>query len=327
MNVQTMNPEPKRITLDCRVDSYRSGWTVVEFLSHRFKYHPPERWTHRVEDGRVRVNGECVAKGHRVRKDDVVSYTIIHAEPPVDWRYDVVYEDDDLLAISKSGNIPVHACGVYIKNTLITHLRSLYGQISLAHRLDRETSGLLLLTKNIRAARALSGMFEKGQVSKSYIAVVHGRVEAGSFEVDAPIGKVEYKRVDRPVDGIATVAAAGGQGNYFPRRIIDFENGKPARTRFEVLRRGDGYTVLNVQPTTGRTNQIRVHLHHVGHPLLGDKTYRSVTESSRVPPMARQALHSRSLGFEHPVTRLPMTLTAEVPGDMKHVVDGAGGTF
>ncbi len=316
-----METEPKKITLDCRVDSYRSGWTVVEFLSHRFKYHPPERWTHRIEDGRVRVNGECVATAHRVHKDDVVSYTIVHAEPPVDWRYDVVYEDDDLLAVSKSGNLPVHACGVYIQNTLITHLRDHYGRISLAHRLDRETSGCLLLTKNIRAARALSDMFASGSVSKTYIAVVHGRVEADLFEVDAPIGKVEYTRVERAVDGAGRAPAAGYQGNYFPRRVVDFENGKPSRTRFEVLKREDGYTVLHVQPLTGRTNQIRVHLHHVGHPLLGDKTYRVVGEANAIPPIGRQALHSRSLEFEHPVSGSPMTLTAAVPEDMRRFLE------
>lgn len=310
-----MDAEPKRITLDCRVDSYRSGWTVVEFLSHRFKYHPAERWTHRVEDGRVQVNGANVATAHRVHKDDVVSYTIVHAEPPVDWRYDVVYEDDDLLAVNKSGNLPVHACGVYIRNTLITHLRNHYGQVSLAHRLDRETSGLVLLTKNVPAARALGGMFAHGEVSKSYVAVVHGRVDADSFDVDAPIGKVEYT-IAEPTDGPEL------RGNFAPKRIVDFKNGKPARTQFQVLRRGEGYTVLRAQPLTGRTNQIRVHLHHIGHPILGDKTYHPANASSAVRPIARHALHSRVLAFEHPVSGAPMTLTADVPDDMKRFVEG-----
>jgi 23S rRNA pseudouridine1911/1915/1917 synthase len=316
-----MDAEPKQITLDCRVDSYRSGWTVVEFLSHRFKYHPPERWTHRVEDGRVRVNGDSVATAHRVCKDDVVSYTIFHAEPPVDRRYDVIYEDDDLLAVSKSGNLPVHACGVYIKNTLITLLRERYGQISLAHRLDRETSGVQLLTKNIRAARALSEMFARGEVSKSYIAVAHGRIEPDSFEVDAPIGKVEYVKVDRATDGAAPLGTER-RANFFPKRIVDFKNGKPSRTRFDILKREDGYTVLHVRPVTGRTNQIRVHLYHVGHPLLGDKTFRLAGAMNGVSLIERQALHSRSLVFKHPVSGVPMTLMAAVPDDMRSLVEG-----
>jgi 23S rRNA pseudouridine1911/1915/1917 synthase len=316
-----MQGEEDKITLDCAVDSYRSGWTVVEFLSHRFKYHPPERWMHRVDDGRVTVNGARVRADHKVSQNDVVSYTIVHREPEVDLRYDVVYEDDDMMAVSKSGNLPVHACGVYIRNTLITHLRNRYGDhVSLGHRLDRETSGLVLLSKNVPAARELSGMFARGEVEKSYFAVVHGHVETDAFEVDAPIGKTEDvipivgdretmrgRRSDLRVDFPRLV----------PKRIVDFENGKPAQTRFEVLGRGPGYSVLDARPLSGRTNQIRVHLHHVGHPLLGDKVYRFASAGDGVPELKRHALHCRSLRFLHPVTAAPMVLTADVPDDLE----------
>jgi 23S rRNA pseudouridine1911/1915/1917 synthase len=316
-----MHTEKDKITLDCKVDSYRSGWTVVEFLSHRFRYHPPDRWTHRVDDGRVTVNGDRVGADHQVNQNDVVSYTIIHNEPEVDFRHDIVYEDNDMMAVSKSGNLPVHACGVYIRNTLITHLRNRYGNhISLGHRLDRETSGLVLLSKNVPTARALSGMFAKGEVEKSYIAVVHGHVDAEAFEVDAPIGKTEDiipivgdretmrgRRTDLREDFPRLV----------PKRIVDFENGKPARTEFEVRKRAPGYTVLDAHPLSGRTNQIRVHLHHVGHPLVGDKVYRFVSSSDNVPILQRHALHCRSLRFEHPVTAAPMSLTADLPDDLE----------
>ena len=316
-----MQGEKNKITLDCQVDSYRSGWTVVEFLSHRFRYHPPERWMHRVNDGRVRVNGSCIAADHRVNHKDVVSYTIIHNEPEVDFRCDIVYEDGDMLAVSKSGNLPVHACGVYIRNTLVTHLRHRYGNhISLGHRLDRETSGLILLSKHVAAARALSGMFANGEVKKSYIAIVHGHVGPDELEVDAPIGKTDgiIPMVgDRETMRGRETDLRADFPRFVPKRIVDYANGKPARTGFRVLRRGEGYTVLEARPRSGRTNQIRVHLHHIGHPLVGDKVYRFAPAATGVLTMTRHALHCRMLAFNHPVTNVPMTLSADVPDDLK----------
>jgi len=310
-----MQTEKNKITLDCKVDSYRSGWTVVEFLSHRFRYHPAERWTHRVDDGRVTVNGSRVGADHAVNHNDVVSYTIIHNEPEVDFGYDIIYEDDDMMAVSKPGNLPVHACGVYIRNTLITHLRNRYGDhISLGHRLDRETSGLVLLSKNVPAARALSGMFAKGKVEKSYVAVVHGQVEADAFEVDAPIGKTE---AIIPVVGDRETMR-GRQTDLredfprlVPKRIVDFENGKPAWTGFEVRKRAHGYTVLDARPLSGRTNQIRVHLHHVGHPLLGDKVYRFAGPPSRPRCRMTSRRFCRSIFGSEEAFRCRMVKTQE----------------
>jgi len=138
--------EKQQLTLTCQVDSYRSGWTIVEFLAHRFPYHTAEGWTRRVQEEWVRVNGTHVGEAHVIQKNDEVAYTIWHTEPAVDDRYTVLFEDEHYLAVSKSGNIPVHACGIYIVNTLISRLRADYGAgINLAHRLDRETSGVVML--------------------------------------------------------------------------------------------------------------------------------------------------------------------------------------
>jgi 23S rRNA-/tRNA-specific pseudouridylate synthase len=179
---------------------------------------------------------------------------------------------------------------------------------------------LVLLSKNVPAARQLSGMFARGEVEKLYVAVVHGHVEADAFEVDAPIGKTEDiipivgdretmrgRRTDLREDFPRLV----------PKRIVDLEAGKPARTRFVVTGRGPGYSVLDARPLSGRTNQIRVHLHHVGHPLLGDKVYRFASPSCNVPLLRRHALHCRSLRFQHPITAIPMSLTADVPDDLE----------
>jgi UPF0176 protein len=317
----------QKITLTCEVDSYRSGWSIVRFLAHRFKYHTAERWTTRVRDGWVLVNGEAVSPDHVVHKRDRVTYTIFHTEPEVDRRYDVIYEDEHLLAVSKSGNIPVHACGVYIRNTLIANLKNIYGEnLNLAHRLDRETSGLTLLTKDARSARVLGEMFAAGEVGKLYAAVVHGRVREPSFEVDAPIGRVLEPLAawsDAPLDS----DLAEDRPRFVPRRRVDFETGKPAVTRFEVERVIGGCTLLRAIPLSGRTNQIRVHLDHVGHPIVGDKVYtprstgNGASRRQPVPPLiGRQALHCRELRFAHPVTRRPLHLVASYPHDFADLI-------
>jgi len=128
--------EKKQLTLTCTVDSYRAGWTIVEFLAHRFKYHTAEGWDRRVRDHWVKVNDAHVDPAHRVARDDAVQYTIWHHEPAVDDKYDVLYEDEWLVAVGKSGNIPVHACGVYITHTLIARIKEDFGRK--LHRLRLE---------------------------------------------------------------------------------------------------------------------------------------------------------------------------------------------
>lgn len=324
-----MSTKGDKITLTCEVDSYRSGWTIVRFLSHRFKYHTPERWTRRVNDGQVLVNGERVVPDSAVKKGDAVAYTIHHTEPEVDFRYDVIYEDDNLLAISKSGNIPVHACGVYIRNTLIASLKNVYGEdLNLAHRLDRETSGLTLLTKNTETARVLGKMFAEGAVGKVYAAVVHGLVRERSFEVDAPIGRVMEPLPPRSGETLDSDLAED-LPRYVPRRRVDFERGKAAVTRFEVERHIGGCTLLKAVPLSGRTNQIRVHLDHIGHPIVGDKVYekksagRGAVDDGHAgkPPIDRHALHCRELRFAHPVTGRLLHLTAPYPDDFARLIE------
>jgi RluA family pseudouridine synthase len=323
-----MSTEKKELKLTCTVDSYRSGWTVVEFLSHRFKYHTASGWEKRVRDRKVRVNAAVVDPDHIVRRGDAVQYTIWHAEPEVDYSYDVLYEDDSLVAVSKSGNIPVHACGVFITHTLIARLKEDFGyKLNLAHRLDRETSGVVLLCKNRQSNRAVAEMFRLGKVDKSYLAVVYGRVTEDEFEVDAPIGRIDqrYQYPDEYAWSKANDLAA-----YLPKRRVDFENGKPARTIFEVKHRGGQYTVLRVIPVSGRTNQIRVHLSHAGYPIVGDKIYalegdlaEEIRRKGLTPRvkealvLERHALHCESLRFGHPVTGVNTFIEAPPPPDIR----------
>ncbi len=327
--------EKQQLTLACQVDSYRSGWTIVAFLAHRFPYHTAEGWTKRVEDEWVRVNGKHVGEAHVVQKDDTVAYTILHSEPAVDDRYIVLFEDEHYLAVSKSGNIPVHACGIYIVNTLIARLRADYGpKINLAHRLDRETSGVVMLAKHRDANRLLAGMFERGDVEKRYLAIVYGRV-LGNSVIDAPIAKVDA-RYQYPVE--YEYGKANDRATYLPKRIVG-EGGKPARTSIEVTgvrqRAHFELSTLRVTPEQGRTNQIRVHLAHIGHPIVGDKIYAlsgdlrdEVLREGLTPRvraaliLERHALHCVSVAFRHPLTGQDLTIEAPVPDDLRELAHG-----
>jgi RluA family pseudouridine synthase len=328
----------QQLTLTCQVDSYRWGWTIVDFLAHRFPYHTAEGWTKRVQDQWVRVNGTYVGEAHVIRKNDEVAYTIWHHEPDVDDRYRVLFEDEHYLAVAKSGNIPVHACGIYIVNTLISRLRADYGpKINLAHRLDRETSGVVMLAKHRAANRLLAGMFERGEVEKRYLAVVYGRVGVvgSNALIDAPIAKVDA-RYQYPVE--YEYGKANDRATYLPKRIVA-EGGKDARTRIQVMgtREHDGrdLTTLRVLPEQGRTNQIRVHLAHIGHPIVGDKIYALSGElrdevlrdglTSRVREalvLDRHALHCERLSFTHPLTHEVLTVVAPVPDDLHGIACG-----
>ena len=312
---------PQELTLEKKVDTYRSGWTIIAYLAHRFPYHTAARWAQRVNEGRVQVNGARIEPAHVVLAEDVVAYTFFHDEPDVDRRFDIVFEDDDLLVVSQSGNLPVHACGVYIRNTLIAELRRRFGDsVSLAHRLDRETSGIVVLTKNKPAARSMAAQFADGSVAKGYIAVAHGRIESPVFEVNAPIGKTDYAvtltHEQLTMAGVES-ELKGDLPSAVPKRQVDFKNGKPAITRFTVRGHAGDCTLLDAVPLSGRTNQIRVHLHHVGHPIVGDKVYRPSVVSESLAKLDRHALHCRTLAFEHPKSGERLCLEAPLAEDLR----------
>ena len=311
-------PSPEKstpIVLSCEVDPYHDGWAVIDFLCDRFRYLDRETWTDRIERGRVRVNGVTGADSLTIRAGDLVEYEVHVVEPAVDFAYTVVLEDDDLLAVSKSGNIPVHAGGKYFRHTLVARLRENTGlKLDLAHRLDRETSGLVVLTKSTDAARGMAAAFSGGAIEKTYVAVVHGHPAEAEFAVDEPIG-----RADRS----------------FPvaRSVIDRAGGKSAETGFRVIERLRDLAIIEARPLTGRKHQIRVHLEFAGHPIIGDKIYGmplALLEESLIAPesarvrehlvLPRQALHAWRLSFPHPRTGEPVSLEAAIPQDMRDFI-------
>lgn len=290
------------------------------YLARRFTYLSRTGWQREIERGSVFVNAARVeAPNTRVRGGDIVRFDGRgYAEPEVDDRISVLYEDEHLLCVDKPGNLPVHPAGRYFNNTLVRILEARHGGAYFpAHRLDRETSGVILLAKNRDVASKIQRNF--GNVSKSYLAIVYGRPAERDFEVDVPVGD----------DPSATIKK---------KRVASPEAREIARTRFRTLSGFGDYALVRAFPETGRLHQIRVHLLYAGHPIVGDKLYgrddryfsRFVEEGLSdellaLLEMPRSALHSRSLRFYHPVLERELMIKAPVPRDFREFILSKGG--
>jgi 23S rRNA pseudouridine1911/1915/1917 synthase len=303
----------KPVTLTTYIER-KSSQTLLEFLVRRFSYHDEAGWRERIREGKVTVNGLASSEGQPLRPGDEVSYTTQSWEEPEvnrDWR--VNYEDGALLAVAKPAPLPVHAIGAYFQNTLMALVRARRPEARdwhLVHRLDSETSGLLLLAKDRDALKALQGQWERGEVRKTYRALVFGKFPAGETRVDEPIrdalgGRIRMK---------------GG---------VDREKGRPSVTEFKRLETRGDFSLLEVRPRTGRTHQIRVHLEHLGFPLVGDKLYSGDEETflrfidegwtdwhREKVLLPRAALHAHRLEFTHPADGQVMTLEEPLPKDL-----------
>jgi 23S rRNA pseudouridine1911/1915/1917 synthase len=218
---------------------------------------------------------------------------------------DIVYEDADVIVVNKPRGMVVHpAPGHYtgtLVNALLHHCRDLSGingvlRPGIVHRIDKDTSGLLMAAKNDKAHLSLAGQLKAHTVTRKYIAVVHGNVAHDRGTIDAPIGRDPSDRQRFTVTG---------------------KNGKEAVTHFIVLDRIQDYSVLELKLETGRTHQIRVHMKYIGHPLVGDPMYGR----SKGNPIDGQALHAGVLGFAHPADGRYLEFAAELPEDMKHLLD------
>jgi len=203
-----------------------------------------------------------------------------------------VYEDEYLLAVDKpSGLLSVPGRGPDKADCLSGRVQQIFPEARIVHRLDMETSGLLLFARNEETQRLLGQLFEKRKIEKTYIAIVHGRPQTDSGIIDAPLIADWPNR---------------------PLQKIDFDNGKPSQTRYRLLSYDTllDQARLRLEPVTGRSHQLRVHLHYLGHPITGDKLYFSPGMTSRAK---RLALHASALGFPHPHTGASLTISCPVP--------------
>jgi len=297
--------------IEGRVPASAAGETLSAYLARRFTYREEEGWRERVGRGEIVVNGESVPADRVLAAGDLVRYTPSDiVEPPVDPTYRVVFEDEALLVIDKSGDLPVHPAGVFYFHTLWYLLTERFGEINLVNRLDRETSGLMAVAKNAATAAKLS----KRPMEKRYWAIVHGEfpeeLAAEGFLVRDAASPVRKKRrfVCEPGEAPA----------------------ESARTFFRRIDRAEGFSLVEATLGTGRMHQIRATLCSLGYPLVGDKLY-GVDETiflkireDRIDDMdrarlilPRQALHSRYLKFAHPASGEMLEFGAELPADLE----------
>lgn len=267
-----------------------------------------------VTDWAFTPEGRPLRPSHRIRPGErVVVYRPLWEEPEIERDIVVVYEDAALLGVNKPPGLPVHPTARVYRNTLTTLLGERYPNehAALCHRIDKETSGLIIVARTLDAERTMKVAFAARAVKKTYLALVYGEVRDDAFEVDAAMalegGEVGVKMCVRS-------EALGGQA---------------ARTTVRVVERLDGFTLVSAHPETGRQHQIRVHLAHAGHPLVGDKLYAHgdavflrclegpLDDELRARLLLeRQALHAHAASFAHPVTGESVTLTAPMPSDM-----------
>lgn len=256
----------------------------------------------------VQVNDEIVKANYKVQKGDVVLIHIPEPETlallPENLPLEIVYEDQDVAVINKPQGMVVHPSAGHPNGTLVNallfhldHLSSINGVIrpGIVHRIDKDTSGLLMIAKNDQAHESLAKQLKEKTSLRKYIALVHGVIPHEKGVIRAPIGR---STVDRKMQAVV-------------------DTGKDAVTHFQVLTRYDGYTLIELQLETGRTHQIRVHMQYIGYPLVGDPVYGP----KKTLKGHGQFLHAKLLGFTHPRTGEKMVFEAPLPEIFKNTLE------
>jgi 23S rRNA pseudouridine1911/1915/1917 synthase len=267
-----------------------------------------------INDGAVLVNEKPGKSGYTLRLHDsvVVLSTNTHSTaqfvPPQTLPLEIVYEDEDILIINKAAGMVVHPAVGHYDDTVVNALVARYPELQevegdlrpgIVHRLDRDTSGLLIIAKNVRVQAALIEQIKQHEIEKRYIALVEGNVSLDRGSIDAPIGRNPRHRQQMMVTTI---------------------DSREARTHFRVLERFARHTLLLLQLETGRTHQIRVHLKAIGHPVVGDPVYGSGHMPADIA-LQRQFLHAYQLHFTHPSTGNVLDVEAPLPSDLQTILD------
>jgi 23S rRNA pseudouridine955/2504/2580 synthase len=299
--------KPRAVLVEVGEES--AAQRIDNFLLRRLKGVPKSHVYRVLRSGEVRVNSGRVGPEYRLRPGDRVRLPPVRVsqkKPPArPAEFPVLYEDAALLVVDKPAGVAVHG-GSGVSFGVIESLRAARPQaklLELAHRLDRDTSGLLVVAKKRSALVELHRMLRDGEVEKTYLAVVKGVPARDSFEIREPLHK--------------HVAASG------ERRVSVAEGGREAITRVKVVKGRKAYALLEVRLLTGRTHQIRVHLSHAGHPVLGDDKYGDfeLNRSLAKAGVKRLFLHARRLAFAHPVGGERLRLEAAVPAEMARFID------
>ncbi len=295
------------------IDAKAEGQRLDVFLARKEELGLSRSHTQKlIRQGRVTVNGEVGKPSCRlVTGDQVVVEVPQPVSPqvkPQEIPLDIIYEDDDLLVVNKPRGMvvhpaPGHADGTLV-NALLAHCDDLSGindvrRPGIVHRLDRDTTGLLVVAKNDRSHLDLARQIKERRVEREYLALVHGSVPVASGLVEAPVGRHPVHR----------------------KKMAVTWSGKPAVTKFWVLERFDGvYSLVRARLGTGRTHQIRVHMAYIGHPVVGDPVYGPKGHRREPFSLKGQALHAQRISFCHPATGERLEFEAPLPEDMKEAI-------
>lgn len=310
------------------VDKGQSLLRIDKFLMHRIEHASRNRIQNAIDAGNVLVNKQMIKASYKVKPLDEIS--IVYAQPPRDTEVypediplDIVYEDDDLLVVNKPAGMVVHPGYNNYTGTLVNALAFHFDQLptlpgndgrpGLVHRIDKDTSGLLLISKNEITMTKLAKQFFDHSINRKYLALAWGDIE-NDGRIEGYIGRSMKNRIIQDV-------------------YDDEEKGKWSVTNYQVLERLNYVTLVSCQLETGRTHQIRAHMKHIGHPLFndanygGDKILKGTTFSKYkqfvtncFDIMPRQALHAKTLGFIHPTTKQYMEFEAPLPADFDAVL-------
>ncbi len=292
------------------------GMRVDKYLAVRYPFLSRTGWKKKIDDLMVYVNGTILGAAYRVRTGDRIGlHPDYRDEPLVDDAIRLVWEEKGVMAVFKPGNLPMHENGPYRKNTFYTLVHQKFGEEwSAIHRLDRETSGIVLCAATPQLRQKITDAFQERKIKKEYRLIVRGKPARDEWVVEAPIGDIKNGRI------------------RIKRGVVD--DGLPAETHFitleEATHQGQEYALLKALPKTGRTNQIRVHAAWSGFPLVGDKLYHpdervfldyyEFGNSASVQERAgfhRHCLHAAGLKFRHPVTKEDVDLFNDLPPDME----------
>jgi 23S rRNA pseudouridine1911/1915/1917 synthase len=269
-----------------------------------------------IASGRVTVDGELAKPSHKVRQGEEVVVLLPAEESqeplPETIPLDIVYEDQALLVVNKPAGMVVHPAPGHPGGTLVNAVLAYCPELAtseddrpgIVHRLDRDTSGLILVAKSEKARRALQRQFKERQVHKAYLALLNGHLQPAWGRIEAPVGRDPHHR----------------------QRMTVLAGGREAATEYHVLEQfahqvgpaAGEYTLVEAEPVTGRTHQIRVHFASIGHPVVGDGVYGKRKTSL---PISRQFLHARRLGFKHPSTGQRLELEASLPEELAAVLE------
>lgn len=305
-----------------KVEEDSAGLRIDVFLAGQLKDHSRTSLKNLIIEGSVLANNKSVKPHYLLKLDDEIEVAIPSKKDsllcPENIPLEIIYEDDDVMVINKQAGLVVHPGTGNVESTLVNallyHTRELSDvspeRPGIVHRLDKETSGVMVIAKNNFTHLELAKQFKEHSIKRRYIALVKGKVEFKEGVIDLPINRHPTNRKNMAVSFSPDSRPA--QTNY--RVIKRLDNFPPSSAKSRALVHREGFTLLELIPQTGRTHQLRVHLSYLKHPILGDAKYGKKNDFSRL------ALHAKDLGFYHPGKKKFMEFTSPLPKEIKEAV-------